>query len=126
MKIKDETGKKGLPIKTIFRESIGFFKRHALEAICKEKDVRSDDIFWVLTVPAIWSEPAKQLMRVAAIEVKKVFNVTPSTCSLGCLIKRPIVLSRSHRYFSKFENDLTALPQLYQTMKVFFNSSLKI
>nr|XP_022309127.1 heat shock 70 kDa protein 12B-like [Crassostrea virginica]XP_022309128.1 heat shock 70 kDa protein 12B-like [Crassostrea virginica] len=68
MKINDETGKKGLPIKTIFRESIGFFKRHALEALCKEKDVRSDDVFWVLTVPAIWSEPAKQLMRVAAIE----------------------------------------------------------
>ncbi|XP_078322009.1 heat shock 70 kDa protein 12B-like isoform X2 [Crassostrea virginica] len=68
MKIKDETGKKKLPLRNIFRESIGFFKRHALEAICKEKDVRSDDIFWVLTVPAIWSEPAKQLMRVAAIE----------------------------------------------------------
>ena len=71
MKIKDETGKKGLPIKTIFRESIGFFKRHALEALCKDNDVRLDDIFWVLTVPAIWSEPAKQLMRVAAIEVNK-------------------------------------------------------
>ena len=71
MKIKDETGKKKLPLRNIFRESIRFFKRHALEAICKEKDVRSDDIFWALTVPAIWSEPAKQLMRVAAIEVRR-------------------------------------------------------
>ena len=72
MKIKDETGKKELPIRTVFRESIGFFKRHAIEVICKETGVTSDDIFWVLTVPAIWSEPAKQLMRVAAVEVKKV------------------------------------------------------
>ena len=102
MKIKDETGKKGLPIKTIFRESIGFFKRHALEALCKEKDVRSDDIFWVLTVPAIWSEPAKQLMRVAAIEVKG-FKVLNSVSSLWFLIHTSVQtttwLSTSHHYF---------------------------
>ena len=102
MKIKDETGKKGLPIKTIFRESIGFFKRHAIEALCKEKDIRSDDIFWVLTVPAIWSEPAKQLMRVAAIEVKG-FKVLNSVSSLWFLIhtsvQRTTLLSTSHHYF---------------------------
>lgn len=29
----------------------------------------SDDILWVLTVPAIWSDQAKQFMREAAIQV---------------------------------------------------------
>lgn len=29
----------------------------------------SNDILWVLTVPAIWSDQAKQLMREAAIQV---------------------------------------------------------
>lgn len=29
----------------------------------------SDDILWVLTVPAIWSDQAKQVMREAAIQV---------------------------------------------------------
>ena len=29
-----------------------------------------DDIHWVLTVPAIWNEPAKQFMREAAVDVR--------------------------------------------------------
>ena len=72
MTVRDVTGKKELPIMTIIRESIGFFKRHALEALSRQRNVRPDEIFWVLTVPAIWSEPSKELMRAAAIEVKKV------------------------------------------------------
>lgn len=38
----------------------------------------SDDILWVLTVPAIWSDQAKQFMRDAAIQVfiKRYSNVT--------------------------------------------------
>ena len=31
--------------------------------------VTRDDVHWVLTVPAIWSDAAKQFMRTAAIEV---------------------------------------------------------
>lgn len=33
-------------------------------------DVKSSDIKWVLTVPAIWSDSAKQFMREAAILVR--------------------------------------------------------
>ena len=69
MKINDETGKKGLPMRTVFRESIGFFKRHVIEVLSKQRGVKAEDISWVLTVPAIWSETAKQLMRVAALDV---------------------------------------------------------
>ena len=31
--------------------------------------VKRDDIFWVLTVPAIWDDSAKQFMREAAVNV---------------------------------------------------------
>ena len=31
--------------------------------------VERDDIFWVLTVPAIWEDSAKQFMREAAVNV---------------------------------------------------------
>ena len=31
--------------------------------------VEKDDIFWVLTVPAIWNDSAKQFMREAAVNV---------------------------------------------------------
>ena len=33
----------------------------------------SSDILWVLTVPAIWSDQAKQFMREAAIQVKFMY-----------------------------------------------------
>ncbi|XP_061185642.1 heat shock 70 kDa protein 12B-like [Saccostrea echinata] len=67
MKISDENGKQ-LMLRTVFKEAIGFLRRHALGAIEKQTTVKDEDIFWVLTVPAIWSEPAKQLMRAAALE----------------------------------------------------------
>lgn len=35
----------------------------------KNKSSWSDDILWVLTVPAIWTDQAKQFMRDAAIQV---------------------------------------------------------
>lgn len=41
-----------------------------------------DIIFWVLTVPATWNEPAKELLRVAAIEVNKGFDEMPSASGL--------------------------------------------
>lgn len=63
--IKDETGNKELPLKTVFRESIGYLKEHALD-FCT---LTENDVLWVLTLPAIWSESQKEMMRSAAIEV---------------------------------------------------------
>jgi hypothetical protein len=68
IKITDENGKQ-YSLRTVFKESISFLKRHALDEIAKKTTIKEEDIFWVLTVPAIWSEPAKQLMRAAALEV---------------------------------------------------------
>lgn len=39
----------------------------------------SDDVKWVLTVPAIWKQPAKQFMREAAYEVTFTFNIIVQT-----------------------------------------------
>lgn len=57
MKIKDTTGKP-FSLRTVFKEAISFFKKHALEAITRKTTVISSDVLWVLTIPAIWSEPA--------------------------------------------------------------------
>lgn len=67
VKIKDTTGKP-FSLRTVFKESISFFKKHALDAITRKTTVLSSDVLWVLTIPAIWSEPAKQFMRTAAEE----------------------------------------------------------
>jgi len=39
------------------------------ELVKKEKSDYDELIAWVITIPAIWNEPAKQFMREAAIEV---------------------------------------------------------
>lgn len=65
MTIKDETGKKELPLKTVIRESIRYLKEHAL----KSCSLTENDVRWVLTVPTICSHSQKEFMRSAAIEV---------------------------------------------------------
>ena len=49
----------------VFSESIRYLKDHALRHL----DGPDDDIQWVLTVPAIWDDSAKQFMRLAAEKV---------------------------------------------------------
>jgi hypothetical protein len=69
MELEDETGK-GVPALTVFSLSIKFLKDHLLETLGKQATgVRADDIQWVLTVPAIWSDAAKIFMREAALRV---------------------------------------------------------
>ena len=68
--VEDETGKQ-LPALTVFSESIKYLKQSLLdEAINHLSEIVLDDIKWILTVPAIWSDPAKAFMRKAAIEVQ--------------------------------------------------------
>nr|XP_022298993.1 heat shock 70 kDa protein 12A-like isoform X1 [Crassostrea virginica] len=66
--IEDETGKQ-LPALVVFSESIKYLKDSLLEEAKKQQtDIRVGDIKWILTVPAIWSDPAKTFMRRAAVE----------------------------------------------------------
>ncbi|KAK3605681.1 hypothetical protein CHS0354_013478 [Potamilus streckersoni] len=71
--IEDETGKKCLAL-NVFALSIKCLKIHLMEMLKKqETGVEEEDIFWVLTVPAIWNDAAKQFMREAAKKVKKSY-----------------------------------------------------
>lgn len=54
-----------------FTRCINHMKEHllkALEYIQKDK-ITVDDIYFVLTVPAIWDDTAKMFMREAAVKV---------------------------------------------------------
>ena len=68
--IKDEMGK-SLSAKTVFSLSIGYLADNMIssggDTITGE--LSKADVDWVLTVPAIWSDAAKQFMREAAEEV---------------------------------------------------------
>ena len=67
--IKDETGKP-MEARKVFGAGIKYLKDRLFK---KSKDqfpeTQEEDIRFVLTVPAIWNEGAKQFMREAAKEV---------------------------------------------------------
>ena len=71
--VEDERDKR-LPAIVVFSASIRYLKDHMLNQCRKQSpDIRESDIRWVITVPAIWNEPAKQFMRESAIEVCSIF-----------------------------------------------------
>jgi len=65
---------------TVFAHTLSFFRSRALLEISDQSGakVADDDIRWIITVPAIWHEPAKQFMRLAAYQVRTLTNVMVS------------------------------------------------
>ncbi|XP_076061934.1 uncharacterized protein LOC143037499 isoform X2 [Oratosquilla oratoria] len=59
-----------VPALTIFSYALRYFRDHALRELSDVTGVGvvEEDVRWVVTVPAIWSHPAKQLMRTAAYQ----------------------------------------------------------
>jgi molecular chaperone DnaK (HSP70) len=69
MMLLDDQGNQ-MPALDVFSEAIKYLKYHLLKRLTDRiKDVRDTDIHWVLTVPAIWHDCAKQLMKEAAAKV---------------------------------------------------------
>ena len=69
-----------MPALKVFSESIKYLRRHLENHLhSKQCGLQASDVDWVLTVPAIWTDPAKQFMRKAA--------------NLVCILTYYIVLS---------------------------------
>nr|XP_022326103.1 heat shock 70 kDa protein 12A-like isoform X2 [Crassostrea virginica] len=88
--IEDDKGKKMEAMK-VFSEAIGYLRNHLLST-CKNQltGIEDSDITWVLTVPAIWTDPSKQFMREAAEKVgicrdKLVIALEPEAASIYCM-----------------------------------------
>lgn len=71
VEIEAANGKGMLALK-IFAHALEFFKEHCLQELSDQSSTRitNEDVRWVITVPAIWKQPAKQFMRQAAYEVR--------------------------------------------------------
>lgn len=68
LKIDDELGKQ-LPAIEVFSKSIKYLKDHFTSFFNRTgKDIKDDEIRWILTVPSIWSDSAKFFMRRAAVK----------------------------------------------------------
>ena len=70
LEIQAANGKK-LRAMEVFAHALRFFKDHCLQELSDQSStmIANDDIRWVITVPAIWRQPAKQFMRQAAYKV---------------------------------------------------------
>ena len=69
LKIKDEQGKPFLAVR-VFAEAIKYLKGHLMNKLCdRVAGIEEVDVDWVLTLPAIWKESAKQFMALAAEQV---------------------------------------------------------
>ncbi|KAL3879884.1 hypothetical protein ACJMK2_032160 [Sinanodonta woodiana] len=89
--IEDET-QKPLAAKTVFSLVIRYLKEDMLKNInnrLSSGHITEDEITWVLTVPAIWTDAAKQFMREAAVEAgikheNLKIALEPETASIFC------------------------------------------
>ncbi|KAL3871162.1 hypothetical protein ACJMK2_039178 [Sinanodonta woodiana] len=82
---------KVLPALKVFALAIGYLKNDLLEEVGKKMVdiIEAGRIRWVLTVPAIWDESAKQFMREAAVEAgipndQLTLALEPEVASLYC------------------------------------------
>ncbi|XP_061188217.1 heat shock 70 kDa protein 12A-like [Saccostrea echinata] len=90
--LEDEMGK-SIKAMDVFTSSIRYLKDHLLGVLVeqgmKDKDEAMQKIQWVVTVPAIWTDPAKEFMKEAAIragidENKLLLALEPEAASLCC------------------------------------------
>lgn len=70
----------------VFGASIGYLRKHMVDAYgSRVLGIDDVDVKWVLTVPAIWDEAAKQFMREAAelvrIKTYYILIITKKTFS---------------------------------------------
>nr|XP_039251226.1 heat shock 70 kDa protein 12A-like [Styela clava] len=71
---------KTMPAIQVFAHALRFFRQHALQELSDELGtrMRTSDVRWVVTVPAIWRPQAKQFMREAAYQAGLASEDNPS------------------------------------------------
>lgn len=68
--VKDVNKRKEIPAIDVFRHIIKYFRDRMMDIIERMGyGVEESEIKWVLTVPAIWLDPAKQVITKAAERV---------------------------------------------------------
>ena len=73
-KVTDVSGKIKISAKKIITMGVKYLKGEIMKAINQQQNqkvVDEDDVLFVLTVPAVWDDRAKLLMREAAIDVSQ-------------------------------------------------------
>ncbi|XP_053385546.1 heat shock 70 kDa protein 12B-like [Mercenaria mercenaria] len=107
MTLEDES-KKTLPAIQVFALAIKYLKENLLERV---KDTQLDDIesdiSWILTVPAIWRDEAKQFMKEAAEQAgipkeRQTIALEPEAASVFCY-ELPVEKTVGRRALSRLQ-----------------------
>ena len=96
----EATNGKRIPAITVFSHGLCYFKTMCLKelmdvSISQEVPFCEEDITWVITVPAIWRQSAKQFMRHAALQVSTSLYVSCAfidkwtSCLQMCVVGLP-------------------------------------
>lgn len=65
-----------MPAMDVFSASIKYLKDHLMKRLKERVDaIKERDLYWVLTVPAIWNDGAKQFMIEAAAYVSLLVRI---------------------------------------------------
>ncbi len=79
----------GLTPQKVIADYLAFLKGFALDKLCEQwgtGKVTAKDVVWALTVPAAWSDIAKQTMRRAAVDASLVTTAASRFVASGnCL-----------------------------------------
>ena len=82
MLLEDESGKQlnaitvfGLMIRSLKEDLLKEYQHHLANG-----SIETKEIHWVITVPAIWNEPAKQFVREAAIKAGLIYCLKIRQC----------------------------------------------
>ncbi|XP_053400870.1 heat shock 70 kDa protein 12B-like [Mercenaria mercenaria] len=87
--LHDHEGK-SMPALDVFAMCLRYIRKHLLDAIDKQgMSLKDNEVVWVITVPAIWSDPAKQFMREAAVQSgisneHLILALEPEAASIYC------------------------------------------
>ncbi|GFT73876.1 heat shock 70 kDa protein 12A [Nephila pilipes] len=107
---------KRMPAVTVFAHALRYFKDHALQELSDQSATKilNEDVRWVVTVPAIWKQPAKQFMRAAAYKAgiaspdypeQLLIALEPEAASIYCRRMRlhQLVPEETHFQRSSFQ-----------------------
>ncbi|XP_060578823.1 heat shock 70 kDa protein 12B-like [Ruditapes philippinarum] len=90
MTIEDEMGKSMIAL-NVFAIAIEYLVGDMMKSVndTLKTPLKKDDVHWVLTVPAIWTDAAKQFMREAAVQADLLTNkltiaLAPEVASIFC------------------------------------------
>ena len=84
---------KSLPAVIVFSKALEYIKTIVLNYLNEQVEHPNRSILWIVTVPAIWSRAAKQIMRTAAEKVRLNLCIYVTSSYYVCAVSSYIAIA---------------------------------